>query len=85
MITTTNSLAISQFMDRQNNPVCKHCGEHTEKFRISTRRGNVCQKCQKTKNAMKVKLWYYKKKGWTELVKKMNREMETLFGSKSCN
>jgi hypothetical protein len=85
MITTTNKQAIDTFLEKQSeiqtHPICKHCGKHTEKYRIRCSKGNVCQACQKTKNAMKVKTWYYQKKGWTEQVKKMNRLMERFSGS----
>jgi hypothetical protein len=77
---TTNPKAIETFLEKQSYPICKHCGQHTEKYRITCKKGNVCQACQKTKNAMKVKTWYYQKKGWTEQVKKMNSKLESLFG-----
>jgi len=80
-IKTSNPLAIRQFMERQNNPLCKHCGKHTEKFRRTNKNGNVCTKCQELKNSLRTKTWYYQKKGWVELVKKMNRQYYKLFGT----
>jgi hypothetical protein len=83
MITTTNKQAIDTFLEKQSYPICRHCGQHTEKYKITSKKGNVCQACQKEKNAMKVKTWYYQKKGWTEQVKKMNRLMERFSGSQT--
>lgn len=68
--------------ERESYPICKYCGQHTEKFRITQKKGNTCQRCSKHKNGMKVKMWYYHKKGYTELYKKMLSQYNSLYVKK---